>query len=404
MSKNTRKRIFAPARASRGEATIAGTLAAVGEALALWLVWIHVGLKGESGAGGVCSLGGYFDCDVVNASRFSAIGGVPIAYLGAVVYAFLGGLAIAELSGSRRPRLIGYSRWLGTIAVAYSLYLAVVSVTVLRAACAFCIGLYAVNVGFAVLGWLGRSGQGSFTATVRDDLRTLFAEARAWPAKALFVVIVLGAVVVREVAMRSEARAAPATAGVHLRSTQVGVLPGHDEGPADSSIVVVEFTDLQCPRCEEANELVERLRRQYAGKARFVLKHFPIDRECNRGIHVARHDRACAAAEAAVCAGEQGRLWEFQGEVFRLGVSDEGLEDAARRSSLDVSRWRQCRWSSRARDGVLADVEDGLRIGVNATPTFLVGGALLRGTNLEERLAKAIDEEGRRQDAGSAVE
>ena len=62
---------------------------------------------------------------------------------------------------------------------------------------------------------------------------------------------------------------------------------------------------------------------------RFVLKHHPLDRACNAAVWHGAHRRACQAAEAAICAGRQGRLWQFQTGVFSRGVADDELEAAA---------------------------------------------------------------------------
>jgi len=366
-------------------------LAAVGGALAAWLVWIHLALKREPEAGSACNLGGLLDCDVVNASRFASVLGVPIAYCGLAMYLILGALALAELRRGGPARVAVYARLLGTLAVAYSMFLASVSATVLHAVCLFCVGLYGVNLGLAVLGWWCRTPRSTIVAKLNADLPLLFGSFRPWRAQIALALLVLGAIATRQIGVAFEAAAQSPTSGVTVKRTLFTVAPGHAEGPADARLVVVEFTDFECPHCRRANETLEGLRAQHADRVQFVIKHFPLDRSCNRAVWNDTHRRSCTAAHAAVCAGEQGRLWPFQNAVFERGVDEDALDDAARAAGLDVARWRRCRWTARARDSVLADVEDGLRIGIRRTPTFLVGDQVLAGGGAVDRISGEID-------------
>lgn len=365
-------------------------LSAAGTVPAAWLVWIHLLLKAQPDSGSFCNFGGYFDCDIVNSSRFASVLGVPIAYGALAMYLLLGALAVAELRGSRPPRVMAFARALGALAVAYSVHLAVVSATSLHALCVFCVGLYAVNTGIAALGWW-RSAvlRVGVLRVLKADVKSLLGGFRPRLAQLGLLALVAGALALRQlgISIQSEERSAVT---VIASGADMRIGPGHDDGPADAPLMVVEFLDFECPYCKRASETVDQLRSEFGGRLRLVLKHYPLDRACNVAVRSGPHRRACRAAEAAVCAGVQGRLWQFQKEVFARGVGDDELEEAAQAVGLDLPAWRQCRWSDRSRNAVKVDIEDGLRVGVRGTPTFLVGDRLIGGKDVLEDLPREI--------------
>ncbi len=366
-------------------------LATIGGVLAAWLIRMHFALKADAGAGSACDFGGYFDCDIVNASRFASVLGIPVAYEALAAYILLGAVAVADLrAASRTPRVAACARVIGTIAVAYSAYLALLSLTVLHALCILCVGLYVVNAGVAALGWRVRASNAGAIKTLQADLRLLVDGLRARSAQVGVVALLLGGFVMRELSERSDAQGMRPMTTVPAQNISMSVAPGHSEGPADSRVLVVEFSDFECPHCKTASATLEQLRSEFSGRVRFIFKHFPLDRRCNRNEPHARHRDACAAADAAICAGKQDRLWQFQKEVFALGATDEGLQAAARAVGLDIAAWEQCRWRSDAREAVTADVEDGLRLGVRSTPTVLVGDQLMVGARAQEGLSAEI--------------
>lgn len=381
----------APARDYRWRLFAILGLCIAGVTLSSWLIWIHEALQADPHAGSACNLGEYFNCDVVNASRFASVLGVPIAYGAFCLYVVLGALTLRELSGSDVRRVVIYCRVLGTLAVLYSLHLGIVSLTVLDALCVFCVGLYVVNVGLALLGWIRPPARLRVLDTLRLDATILTATWRAWPVWAGFFALFVGAITLRHIGLAERARSVVEPVTIPVQSTRLSIAPGHSEGRTDSRVVVVEFSDFECPYCREMSAALEEIRTRFAGEVRFVFKHFPLSRGCNRSVRKMSHRYACAAADAAVCAGQQDRLWEYQKEVFSRGADNEALVEAAAASKLDLAAWQTCRWTTAARDVVLADVEDGLRLGVNKTPTFLVGNRLFGGASGKDELSTEIE-------------
>ncbi|BDG61034.1 DsbA family protein [Caldinitratiruptor microaerophilus] len=174
------------------------------------------------------------------------------------------------------------------------------------------------------------------------------------------------------------------TAGVPARSG------GRTVGRADAPVVVEMYSDFQCPHCATAaREVVPPLLREYAdaGQVRFVARYFPI-----------LGPGSTLAAEAAACADRQGRFWAYHDELFRRGESGDrsaftlsGLHEIAGDLGLDGARFRSCLENHETRGEVQADYDQGTRLGVRATPTFLINGVKIEGALPYAEIKRLVD-------------
>jgi protein-disulfide isomerase len=161
---------------------------------------------------------------------------------------------------------------------------------------------------------------------------------------------------------------------------------GHSRGPEDAPVTLVEFSDYQCPFCKNAEPIVAQVLERYPTQVRFVFRHFPLDNI---------HPQARAAAEAALCAGEQGKFWEYHEVLFqqapKLGPGDLGRY--ATRLQLDRPAFDACLAEKRQAAKVEADVAAGEKIGVSGTPAFYANGLPITNARGLEQFAAVIDEE-----------
>ena len=157
-------------------------------------------------------------------------------------------------------------------------------------------------------------------------------------------------------------------------------------GSTSAPVTLIEFSDFQCPFCLRVAPTLKQIQAKYGDRVRIVWKDFPLTQI---------HPQAFKASEAAHCAGEQGKYWEYHDRLFAnqqaLQVPD--LKRYATDMSLDAARFNACldgsKYAERVRDGVA----QGTRLGVNSTPTVYINGRLLSGAQPYEAFAALIDEE-----------
>ena len=198
----------------------------------------------------------------------------------------------------------------------------------------------------------------------------------------------LGDAVGAEVASAPESAAAPGTpagavpapAATGAIEAGTGFTPEGDPyiGAADAPVTIVEFSDYQCPNCRQfATEVLPWLKEAWLGQGfvRVVYRDFAI-----------RGERSIAAAQAAHCAGEQGRFWSFHDSVFQMAggtaarpLDAENLERLARQGGLDVEGFAACLRSDRHRDRIEASAAFAYSQGFEGTPTYLINGRKTQG-------------------------
>lgn len=141
----------------------------------------------------------------------------------------------------------------------------------------------------------------------------------------------------------------------------------HPETSDNALVTVTEYADLQCPACRSAHgTVVAPLIAKYGTQIRYDFRHFPLS----------GHRYAMQAAEAAECAADQGKFWEYVDTIFvnQPELSPEKLEEWARDFDLDTELFSRCVDSHIKRKAIQASYDEGRAKGVNGTPTFFVNG------------------------------
>jgi protein-disulfide isomerase len=158
-------------------------------------------------------------------------------------------------------------------------------------------------------------------------------------------------------------------------------------GPADAEIVIIEFSDYQCPYCKKwHDEVYAQLLEEYPDQIRFVYRDFPL---------TSIHPQAVPAAIAANCAGEQGNYWDYYTALFsyEYELGREAFIQYASEIGLDVEAFSQCIDEERYYDEVMADLEYAANLGVQATPTFFINGIPIEGALPFDSFKQLIDME-----------
>ena len=138
------------------------------------------------------------------------------------------------------------------------------------------------------------------------------------------------------------------------------------ESASDRKVFVMEYSDFLCPFCKKVQGTLRDLRRKYADSVQFGYRHFPL------------HQEARSLSEAVECARDQGRFWQFQNLIFldarRLQQSRQEILRNARRAGVrDISAFEKCLDSGKHQKRVQNDFEEGIALGIQGTPTFIIG-------------------------------
>lgn len=143
-------------------------------------------------------------------------------------------------------------------------------------------------------------------------------------------------------------------------------------GSATAKVILVEFSDFECPACGAAEPTVEQLIAKYGDRVRFVYRHFPLS----------QHLLAKPAAQAAEAAGMQGKFWEYHSLLFahQPDFQPDRLIGYAKDLGLDTDKFKQDMNSDAVAQRVLVDQTDGNKARVDVTPTFFLDGVKFSGS------------------------
>jgi predicted DsbA family dithiol-disulfide isomerase len=190
----------------------------------------------------------------------------------------------------------------------------------------------------------------------------------------------------RQSALRTKLRS-DARVEIKLESPRLEVAIGHSPsiGPANAPVTIIEFGDFQSTFCRMEESALQQVRDRYRDQVRLVFKDFPP----------LTSKEAVQAAEAARCANEQGKFWQFHAALFadqsKLAVSD--LKAAARGLGLDSVKFDSCLDSGKYSSAIEEDIDEGLRLGVRGAPAFFVNGYPHAGLQSTAGFEPLIDSE-----------
>ena len=166
-----------------------------------------------------------------------------------------------------------------------------------------------------------------------------------------------------------------------------GYVLGSDSAPVE----IVEYADYQCPACQQFATVewpYVRDRLVTPGRVRWVFKDFPLQ----------QHQWARLAAHSAACASEQGKFWGYADAVFATqpdwSVSrdaDKIFREQVEKVGANTATWDQCMNSLKYAGRIQASAEEGVKAGVNSTPSFVIGGRIYPGVLPYDKIKALVD-------------
>lgn len=170
-------------------------------------------------------------------------------------------------------------------------------------------------------------------------------------------------------------------------AAHAGYVLGSDTAPVE----IIEYADFQCPACATFTILTApdvKRRLVATGRARWRFRDFPLP----------SHDKALLAHHAAACAGEQNRFWPMHDQLYlqqgRWASDrrpDRVFRDYAGIIGLDLGQYDACMEEQRYAARIMATKNEGQALGVNSTPSFIVGNQLIAGSVPFDTLAAMVE-------------
>jgi protein-disulfide isomerase len=167
---------------------------------------------------------------------------------------------------------------------------------------------------------------------------------------------------------------------------EVSIAGAPIRGDERAPVTIVKFEDYHCPFCKTVQPTFKELLKKYDGRIRLVHKDLPLDD---------LHPQARQAAEAARCAGEQGKFWEYHDVLYANApkASTADLKTYAEQLGLTVESFEDCFSKGKYKAAVQKDYAEAANLGLTGTPAFFINGRELSGAQPIEAFAAIIDDE-----------
>jgi len=155
------------------------------------------------------------------------------------------------------------------------------------------------------------------------------------------------------------------------------------KGPDTAVMKIVEYSDFLCPACAQAAPIINELLSSYPNDIQLVWKDFPVEQS---------HPGTTVVHNAARCAAEMGRFWDFHDQLFKQAVvlNRQGVILLARQLGMPVDRFQVCMDSGRYVGNIRQDISEGEALGVDATPYYIIGDVKISGLPEKEQLEQIL--------------
>lgn len=363
----------------------------LGLAASTMSTYVHYRVLTDPSYTSFCDVSSTMNCTQAYLSPYGSIFGIPVALTGVLYFVLILLLISVDLRGKpgARESATGYIFLLSIVGLAMVMYLGWASYFQLHSVCLFCATTYVAVVAIFIMsaGAL-RIPLSTLPARALGDARTLAGS----PVALVAVVLALGGVGAaigwfpREGTAAAQEQAIPPltdeqrTALQKWWSVQTKVdLPIPKDG---AKVLIVKFSDYMCPACRQTYEWYKPILGKYlaGGQVRYVVKHYPLEAECNPSAPN-NHYASCEAAAAVVMARSKGTAEKLEQWIFSNQLTL--TPDIVKREAKDIggipgfdAQYQQ------ALQEVKADANLGATLKIGHTPTFYINGRELVGNTL----------------------
>lgn len=168
-------------------------------------------------------------------------------------------------------------------------------------------------------------------------------------------------------------------------------------GPSEAPVTLVEFADFQCPYCRKMESVLKQVLQRYPDSVRLVYRNYPL---------VDIHPQAMQAAQAAMCADQQGKFWVMHDALLSAGadLGIPGLRATANHIGLDSEKFEECVRGQQTNSVIQEDMLAATALAISGTPALFVNGRFVRGAVSLDTLSGLISDELQRRKPSTAQE
>lgn len=354
--------------------------------------YIHYKLLTDSSYTSLCDVNPALSCSEAYLSPYGSLWGVPVALAGVIffiVVLLVAGVGARPTSAARESAA-AYIFALSSIGLAVVVYLAWASFQ-LHTLCLFCATTYVAVIAIFVIS--GKATTFPMTTLPRRavrDLRTLVTS----PLALVILLLLVGAVgTVIGLFPRESVTSASAQAPAYPPLTDQqradlekwwAVQPKVDLGIPNegAKVLIVKFSDYMCPACRNTYEGYKAVLGKYlsGGQVRYVVKHYPLEAECNPSAP-SNHYASCEAAAAVIMARATGTAQKLEQWIFTNQLSL--TPDKVKKAAQDIGGIQDfdAKYPGALQE-VKADASLGAKLGITVTPTFYINGRKLAGQSI----------------------
>jgi len=366
-------------------------LTIIGFLVSLYLLKSHYRIYSDIGYKSFCAITRSINCDTVSQSPYSILFGIPIPLWGIFGYVIL--LLFLVLSMDKQGVPQRFWSLIFLMALIYSLmsvFFAYLSTFHIRSYCIMCIATYAVNLLVLFYAWIIRRRFDSdfFFTALQKDIGFLFKKRKK--AIFLFSPLLTGAVLTL-IFLPSYWKIPPPPL---VDKTPTGYTQeGHPWiGASHPILTIIEFSDYQCFQCKKMHFYLRRLINENPTKIRLVHRHFPMDHKFNPLLKEPFHIGSGEMALLAIYAATKDTFWETNDLLFDMGGQKRAFNtrEIGEKTGLNYIHLARARKDPRLILRLQRDILEGIKLGIQGTPSFLIDNQLYIGQIPSEIILKAL--------------
>jgi len=339
-----------------------------------------------------CAISRSINCDTVSQSPYSIFIGVPVPVWGIVGYAlFLFLLPFAWSKEAQKQKMWSILFFISLAFSFYSLILAYISTFFIHSYCMMCIVSFGINFLLLYYTWLVRKRfcKSGIIEGVIQDVGFLWEKKRKSTPIFLSIFCIVTFLLI-SIPSYWKFSMPVLTADMPNGITEDGYPWIGAETP---ELKITEFTDYQCFQCKKMHFFLRKLIEKNPDKIRLIHRHFPMDHKYNPIVKEKFHVGSGEMAFFAEYAQTQGKFWKINDVLFAIAGSTNvlNIKELAKKVGLDYRALSQSPRNRAIRYKVKHDIAIGMKLGINGTPGYVIGGKVYLGQIPPEILSKVLD-------------